>query len=139
MTGEEMPGAFGGFDPADYEDEARERWSGTEAYRQSVEKTASYTKADWEAVRAESDEINRGFFELMKAATPPADPATAAMVDRHRDHITRWFYECTPEIHAGLGHMYTTDSRFTENIDRAGDELAEYISAAIAARYAEGT
>ena len=66
-----------------------------------------------------------------------ADSAeAAASVDAHRAHITKWFYDCTPEIHAGLGTMYVADERFRTNINKAGDGLAEYQSAAIAARYA---
>ena len=36
---------FTDFDPAAYEGEARERWSDTEAYRESARRTASYGDA----------------------------------------------------------------------------------------------
>jgi hypothetical protein len=32
--------------------------------------------------------------------------------------------------------MYVADPRFTENIDKAGEGLADYMSRAIAAKYA---
>ncbi|MEN8234367.1 MAG: TipAS antibiotic-recognition domain-containing protein [Actinomycetota bacterium] len=50
-------------------------------------------------------------------------------------HISELFYECTPEIHAGLGAIHAADGRFRSNIDKAGEGLAEYLSATIAARY----
>jgi hypothetical protein len=37
---------FVGFEPAEYEDEARERWGHTDAYRESARRAAAYTPAD---------------------------------------------------------------------------------------------
>jgi hypothetical protein len=39
-------------------------------------------------------------------------------------------------MHEGLGHVYSTDPRLTQNIDKAGKGLAAYLSEAMAARYA---
>ena len=136
MTPEEKLQAFGDFDPEEHAEEAKERWGGTDAYAESERRTGSYTVDDWQRVSAEADELNEGFLRLMADGTPADSTKAAALVDAHRAHITKWFYECTPEIHAGLGSMYVTDERFRANIDRAGNGLAAYQSAAIAARYA---
>ena len=137
MTNEEMLEVFGDFDPAEYAAEAEQRWGGTDAYRESARRTASYTKSDWEAIRREADAINAGFLKLMAAGDTAHGEAAAALVDRHRAHITKWFYECTPEIHQGLGQMYVADQRFQKNIDKAGEGLAAYMSEAIAAHHAD--
>jgi DNA-binding transcriptional MerR regulator len=133
MTSEEMLEVFGGFDPAEYEDEARERWGDTEAYRESARRTTAYTRADWEQLSREGAEIDAAFVALMQAGTPPDSPPARAVAERHRAHISKWFYPCTPEIHAGLGQMYLADPRFTRNIDRATPGLAAYMAQAIAA------
>jgi len=135
MTPEEKLQAFGDFDPDEYSEEARERWGGTDAYAESERRTGSYTVEDWKQVSAEADEVNQGFLQLMESGTPADSIEAAALVDTHRTHITKWFYNCTPEIHAGLGAMYVVDERFRTNINKAGEGLAEYQSAAIAARY----
>ena len=122
MTNEEMLDVFGDFDPAEHAAEAEERWGGTDAYRESVTRTAAYTKDDWTTISREADAINAGFLELMAAGDPADGEAAAALVDRHRAHITKWFYECTPEIHRGLGEMYSADPRFRKNIDKAGTD-----------------
>lgn len=132
-TNEEMPEAFGGFDPAQYEEEARQRWGNTEAYRESVRRTARHTRADWEQISREGAEINAAFLALMQAGLPATFPEAGRVTERHRAYISRWLYECSPEIHASLGKMYVADPRFTENIDRAGAGLAAYMSEAIAA------
>lgn len=135
MTPEEKLQVFGDFDPAEYEVEAKERWGDTDAYTQSAKRTSSYTKADWDNVNDEADGIYRRFVELMGDGVGADDARAAEVVDAHRAHISRWFYECSPEIHAGLGAMYIKDARFTKNIDKHGDGLAHYMSEAIAARY----
>jgi hypothetical protein len=135
MTPGERSGAFGEFDPAEHATEAAFRWGDTDAYVESGRRTSAYTIEDWERLKAEADEINRGLLVLMQAGMP-ADSADAALVvDAHRAHITKWFYECTPKIHAGLGAMYIADERFLVNIDQDGEGLAAYFSSAIAARY----
>ena len=48
-----------------YAAEARERWGGTEAYRESQKKTSGYSKEDWNAVTAEQEEIFRRFAAVM--------------------------------------------------------------------------
>lgn len=133
MTDEEMLEVFGGFDPSRYEAEAKQRWGDTSAYRESTRRTSRYTRADWEQIRQEGDDINQAFLALMARGIPADSPAAREVVERHRAHISRWFYECSPEIHAGLGQMYAADPRFTESIDRAGAGLAHYMSQAIAA------
>jgi DNA-binding transcriptional MerR regulator len=133
MTNEEMLEVFGDFDPAEYDDEARDRWGGTAAYRESARRTSGYTKQDWEAVRAESEAISQRFLALMAAGDPPDSDGAIDTAEEHRSHISRWFYDCPKEMHVGLGQMYVADPRFKENIDKAGAGLADYMAAAIAA------
>lgn len=136
MSSEEMLEVFGDFDPTEYEAEARDRWGESDAFKQSAQRTSGYTKDDWATIGAENDSINQAFLALMAAETPADDPAAMEVAEQHRAHITRWFYDCSIEIHAGLGQMYVADVRFRENIDKAGEGLAQYISAAIAANAA---
>jgi DNA-binding transcriptional MerR regulator len=136
MTPEERLQAFGDFDPDEYAEEAQQRWGDTDAFAESALRTKAYTVDDWQRQSAEADEVNQGFLRLMAAGAAADSDEAGALVDAHRAHITKWFYECTPEIHAGLGALYVADERFRTNINKAGDGLAEFQSAAIAARYA---
>ena len=74
MTKEETFEVFGDFDPAEYEDEVKERWGETDAYKESARRTARYTKADWERFRAESQQIGTDTARLMDEGVPPTDP-----------------------------------------------------------------
>ena len=62
-----------------------------------------------------------------------------AAAEAHRQHISRWFYECNDEIHRGLTEMYVSDERFRSNYDTQVPGLTAFIrDAALAnARQAE--
>ncbi|WP_119727467.1 MerR family transcriptional regulator [Thermomonospora amylolytica] len=133
LTPEERFEVFGDFDPDRYEAEAEERWGGTDAYRESQRRVASYTKEDWKRIKAEQEAIIRGFVEAMAAGVPAADARAMDLAERHRQSITDGFYECTVEIHRGLADLYVSDPRFTAAYDRAAEGLAQYVHDAILA------
>lgn len=136
LSDEEMLEVFGDFDPSEHAEEAQERWGDTDAFAESMRRTTSYTKDDWASLKAEGDEINQSFLELMAVGVAAAEPEAMDVAERHRAHISKWFYDCSIEIHAGLGQIYVSDQRFTANIDQAGAGLAAYMSEAIAANAA---
>lgn len=133
LTPEERFEVFGDFDPDQYAAEAEQRWGGTEPYRESQRRTASYTKDDWLAVKAGTEGLYRRFVEAMSAGQPAGSPAVMDLAEEHRSQISRWFYECSYEVHRGLGELYVSDPRFTENIDQHATGLARYVRDAIAA------
>ena len=49
----------------------------------------------------------------------------------HYDEI--WFYECSREIHCGLGDMYVNDPRFAATCESLAPGLAAYLRDAIVA------
>jgi DNA-binding transcriptional MerR regulator len=124
---------FDGFDPAQYEDEARERWGHTEAYRESARRTARYGDREWAEIRAESDGIEEAFAALKRDGSPADGEQARATAERHRRHLERWFYPCSPEMHAGLGEMYVADARFAAHYDSRVSGLAAYVCDAILA------
>ncbi len=108
---------FEGFDHTEYAEEARERWGETDAYRESARRTAGYGDAEWSEIRAESDAVEHDFAALMEAGEPADGEHARAVAERHRQHITRWFYPVGPEMHRNLAEMYVSDPRFTAHYD----------------------
>ena len=133
MTKEEMFEVWGDFDPAQHEEEAKQRWGHTDAYKESKRRTDRYGKKEWQQIQAEGTELANAFVALMDAGVKPTDPKAMDVAEKHRGHISRWFYECSYEIHRGLGEMYVADPRFTANIDKVKPGLAAYERAAILA------
>ena len=133
LTPQERFEVFGESDPAQYEEEARQRWGDTEAYRESQRRTATYTKDDWQRIKTETDELYRRIAEAMRSGAPADSPEAMDLAEEHRRQISEFFYDCGYEVHRGLGEMYVTDQRFTENLDRYGAGLAAYLRTAILA------
>ncbi|GAA0181506.1 MerR family transcriptional regulator [Clostridium sediminicola] len=113
-----------------YKEEVEERWGGTEAYKESERKTSKYGKEEWEEISKDSERIYKGFIDNMDKEV--SSPEVQNYVKEWKNHITKYFYNCTKEILAGLGQMYIADERFTKNIDKYGEGLAEFMSKAIA-------
>ena len=133
LTAEEKLEVFGDFDPAQYADEARERWGENDAFKQSQVRAKGYTKDDWKQIRSEMSDLDRRIATAMRAGVPAAGDEAMALAEEHRQLIGRWFYDCSYEIHRGLGNMYMDDPRFTANIDKMAPGLAAYLREAIIA------
>ncbi len=133
MQPDDIKNMFDGFDPSQYEDEARERWGETDAYKESARRTKSYGKAEWDQIKRDWGAIYTGLADLMKASVPVTDARVQSLVERHRAHLDRWFYPCSTAMHKNLGAMYVADPRFKANIDKTAPGLAQYLSDAIAA------
>lgn len=116
-----------------YAREAKERWGGTAAYKESAEKTAGYDKDKWKEVAGGMNDIIAEFAECAKTGAKPSDPSAQALVKKWQDYISENYYACTKEILAGLGEMYIADERFKENIDSQGEGTAVFMSEAIKA------
>lgn len=123
---------FDGFDPEDYEAEARERW-GDEAYDRTQQRVSRYTEHDWQVFRDESAAIYGDAAALLVAGDSPESDAAMDVAERHRLSIDRWFYPCSYQIHTGLADGYEADARFAESIDKFGQGLTPFLSAAIRA------
>ena len=114
-----------------YENEARERYGNTAAYREHEQKTKNYTKEKW----AEANDGLMVIFAEFAACNDSGasvDSAEAqALVAKLQAHITDNYYTCTDEILAGLGKMYVADDRFKKNIDKYGEGTAEFAAEGI--------
>lgn len=124
---------FDGFDPSEYADEVRERWGHTGAYQESVARVAGYGETQWSEIRSESERIVRDFAALLGGGEDPRGERGRAVAERHRLHISRWFYPCSLGLHRGLGEMYVSDERFARGYERHAVGLAAYIREAIVA------
>jgi len=124
---------FRGFKPEVHAAEAEARWGDSHAFKTSQRRTARYDAATWARIKAEQDGLEQDFADALAAGTPAEDPTVMDLAEQHRDHITRWFYRCTPDIHAGLADMYVADPRFSKHYDDRAPGLAKYVSDAILA------
>jgi MerR family transcriptional regulator, thiopeptide resistance regulator len=118
---------------SEHEDEARERWGDTDAYRESARRVKSYTKEDWLRITADQEAVEAGLAEAMAAGLAPDSPEAMALAERARLGIERSFYPCSHEMHRNLGTMYVADPRFAKHYDDRAPGLARYVCDAIVA------
>ena len=136
LTPEERFEVFGEHDPSQYDAEVEQRWGETDAYRESRRRTSSYTKEDWLRIKAEGADVERRFAEALRSGVAADSEQAMDVAEEHRQHISRWFYDCPPEMHAGLGRMYVEDERFTAHYEQIAPGLAQYVSTAVQANAA---
>ena len=129
LTPEERFEVFGEHDPERYEAEVQERWGDTDAYAQSTRRTAAYSKDDWLRIKAEGADVERRFAEALAAGAPPDSERAMDLAEEHRQQITGAYYDCSLEIHRGLGEMYVADPRFAANY--GGESGAAFVRDAL--------
>ena len=39
------------------------------------------------------------------------------LAEAHRQHLSRWFYDCDYQMHRGLAELYVSDPRYTATYD----------------------
>ena len=133
MTDEEMFEVFGDFDPKEYEDEVQERWGDSDAYKESARRTKGYTKADWQRMKDEQEEMGGRMIALFDEGVAPTDPRSMDVAEEARLQIDKWFYPLSREMHVCLGEMYVADPRFKANYDKMREGLAQWLCDAIKA------
>jgi DNA-binding transcriptional MerR regulator len=118
---------------AEHAAEVKERWGGTEEYRESNRRVAGYTSDDWKRIREEAAAAGARMVGLLEAGADPEGEEAMAGAEALREHISRWFYPCSYAIHAGLADMYEADPRFTGHYEAQAPGLTAFIAAAIRA------
>ena len=112
-----------------YKEETEKRYGKSNAYKESQEKTSKYSKNEWDNIMEDASLIYEELAKLMDK--DPADENVQELIEKWRNHITTNFYNCTIEIFRGLALMYVGDERFTKNIDKYGEGLAQFMSDAM--------
>ena len=116
----------------EYATQAKESWGKTDAYKEFEEKSKDWTEDTTQNIAKDMMTLFVEFGDLMRSGHTPDSVETQTQVKKLQDYITEHFYQCTPQILAGLGRMYSGGGEFTENIDKFGGVgTAEYSAKAI--------
>ena len=118
----------------EFEEETRERWGDTDAYKQSQARTSRYTHADFAAAKVDQEAATELFVYAFGNSLPVTSEKAQAAVVAHRAAITKWFYECSIEMQKNLAVMYVQDARFKKYYDDRVRGLSQYVHDAIMAQ-----
>ena len=103
-----------------FEQEAKEKWGQTQAYKEYEQKQKGRTK---EQEKDLGDQVMDFFARLGKLRPCAPDSAEAQNWAKElQAFFTEHFYTCTPQILKGLAESYAGGGSMTENIDKAGGE-----------------
>ncbi len=130
MEDKELYGGFSMEEMERYTEEAKRRWGQTEAWKQSQERTAHWTKADYKRVAEEGVK-----FTKIVASHMGEDPASApvqTLIAQHYDAL-RTFYEPNLVMYRGLAEMYVQDPRFRAYYEKIAPGLAQFMRDAMVA------
>ncbi len=136
LTPEEQREIFGdNWTGEEYAEEAEQRWGETDEWKQSQQRTASFTKDDWKAVKEETDLLEADLAAAMQRGVSPDSPEAGELAERHRASIER-YYDCGYEMQVNLAEMYIADERFAKHYNGIADGLAQYLRDVIVANAA---
>jgi MerR family transcriptional regulator, thiopeptide resistance regulator len=127
LTPEEQFEIFGTDRIEELTAEAEQKWGDTDAWRESRRRTASYTKEDWAALGAEAKENIDAFAAAMRAGEPCDGEVAMDLAEAHRAHLNRWFYDCSPAMHRGIGDLYISDERYMAPYEELHPGYAQYV------------
>lgn len=132
MTTNDRPmyGRFTAEEMDDLRAEAKERWGGTDAWRQSKELTSGMGPDDFRRTTAEMGVIMRDIVAVM-----PAD-ASALGVQAHVATYRAWLGQFTPvtdEVFGSWASMYVEDDRFAETFRQYYSDLPAFLRDAMLA------
>ena len=130
VKGENVMSAFDNSKMEQYMEQAKERWSKTEAWQEYEKKSAGRTA---ETERDLGEQL-MDFFTRFGAlrGQEPGSEAVQQTVAALQQFITDHYYTCTKEILRNLGMMYTAVGSMKDNIDACGGAgTAELAGAAI--------
>lgn len=136
LTPEEKFEVFGDYDPDEHAAEVEERWGSTEAYAQSQQRTAAYTKEDWKRIKAATDDLDARIAALVESGAAAGSAEAMELAEEHRRQIDEFYYDCSYELHSCIGRMYVDDERFTAHYEAIQPGMAVFLRDAVLANAA---
>ena len=114
----------------EYKMKAKEQWGDTSAYKEYEEKASGRSDEEEKVLWKEFMKLFERFGKIKD--TDPASDKAQGMVKEIQGYITEHFYDCSKDILAGLGKMYSSGGEFTTNIDSVGGSgTAEFVGKVI--------
>ena len=113
----------------EYADEAKEMYGNTDKYKMFQEKTKNYSKSDWDNLYEKIEVIFKKFASVMDKGETSEE--VQDLVKEWKNFISENLYDCNNETLLGLSRLYIDDKRFTKNIDKHKNGLADFISKSI--------
>lgn len=133
MKDDELYDAFKDNDVKQYQQEVKERWGNTEAYKVSMAKISKMTKKEMEKLKEDGKKHTQAIADAMDKGIE--HPDVQELIQKSYDGVN-FFYPCSLKMFRNLGKMYVDDPRFAANYEKFRPGLAVFMRDAIA-RYCD--
>jgi DNA-binding transcriptional MerR regulator len=94
-----------------YATEAQLKWAGSEGQRESMARAAAHSKDDWRQLMGEAAAWRVRLLAAFDAREPADGERAMDLAEEHRQHITRWFTTCPPDMHRRIADDFVADPR----------------------------
>lgn len=132
LTPTEIGEILGDTNFANYQADAEERYTGTDDWAISQQRTASWGRADWAANKERFADIDSKLADAVRRNLPTDSAEAGKLVHAHRQLLSE-FFPVTPAKHYLISRGYVTDERFTSYYDSQQPGLAQWLADAIEA------
>lgn len=116
-------------DVKQYQEEAKQRWGNTDAYKQSAKRVSKLTKTEMRQLKKDGIELTKKLAANMDKGVKSKE--VRELISQHYKSIL-FFYDCPTKMYRNLGKMYVDDPRFTAYYDKHRPGLAIFMRDAIA-------
>lgn len=110
----------------DYAAEVEERWGDSEQWKQSQQRTAQHSKADWQKVKDDGDAFTAKLAQAMADDVAPGSTDANALAEEHRASFAA-FYDCDHAMQVKVAETYLSDERMRGYYDGVAPGLAQYV------------
>ncbi|WP_237189548.1 MerR family transcriptional regulator [Rothia nasimurium] len=132
LTPTEIGEILGDANFANYQAEAEERYTGTDDWAISQQRTANWSQADWAASKERFADIDSKLADAVRCNLPTDSAEAGKLVRTHRQVLST-FFPVTPAKHYLISRGYVTDERFTSYYESQQPGLAQWLANAIEA------
>ncbi len=113
-----------------YQEEARQHWGTTDAWKQSQERIQKMTQADFARIATEGEKLMQAILIAMPQGA--ASQAVQQLIAQHYNNL-RHFYEPNVKMYRGLANMYVDDVRFAAFYQKFHPDMAHFMRDAMVA------
>ncbi|MGV3017703.1 MerR family transcriptional regulator [Rothia sp. 88186D007BW] len=132
LTLTEIGEVLGDANFADYQAEAEERYTGTDDWATTQQRTANWSQADWAGYKNRTAELDGKLADAVRRGLPTDSAEAGELVRAHRQVLSA-FFPVTPAKHYLISRGYISDERFTSYYETQQPGLARWLADAIEA------
>ena len=130
LSVEEIGEILGDADFVAHQEEAEQLYGGSDDWRESQRRTASWSAADWQGNAEAFQQVEKDMINAIRKGVSPDSSEAVRLVALHRELLSE-FFPVTPAKHYVISRSYIHDERFRSHYDSQLNGFAQWLASAI--------